>query len=150
MRRLGILVALCVAAAALVVGFGAQFNGTDAYPDAGAIDADYDAHVGETVHVWGEVTATDDGRVVVTADSLSLRVTDPTAADVEVGDQVQVYGELAPDRRLVTVAYDVQSPDSLNAMYAVSVAGIALAGGAFLRRWRVDLDRRAFVPREGE
>lgn len=142
--------ALCVAAAALVVGFGAQFNGTDAYPDAGAIDADYDAHVGETVHVWGEVTATDGGRVVVTAESLSLRVTDPAAADVEVGDQVQVYGELAPGRRLVTAAYDVQSPDSLHAMYAVSIVGIALAGVAFLRRWRVDLDRRAFVPREGE
>jgi hypothetical protein len=35
-------------------------------------------------------------------------------------------------------------------MYLVSLVGIALAGGAFLRRWRVDSDRWAFVPREGE
>lgn len=145
-----LLVALCLAAAALVVGFGAQFNGTAVYPDAAEIDADYGAHVGETVHVWGKVTAVDDGRVVIAADTLSLRVTEPTSETVDVGDQVQVYGRLEPDRRLRTTAYDVQSPGALRRMYLVSLVGIALAGGAFLRRWRVDSDRWAFVPREGE
>jgi hypothetical protein len=149
-RRLVILAGLCVAAAALVVGFGVQFEGTDAYPDAEGIDADYDAHVGETLHIWGEVTAAEEGHVVVTADALSLRVTDPGPDDVAVGDQVQVYGRLAPDRRLVTTASDVQSPEALRNMYAVSVVGIVLAAGSFLRRWRVDTDRWAFVPREGE
>jgi hypothetical protein len=149
-RRLVILAGLCLAAVALVVGFGAAFNGTDAYPDAGEIDADYDAHVGETVHLWGEVTAIESGDVIVAAGTLSLRVTDPGPRDVAVGDQVQVYGRLTPDRRLVTTAYDVQSPGALRNMYAVSVVGIALAGGAFLRRWRVDTDQWAFVPREGE
>lgn len=150
MRRLVILAGLCLVLGALVVGFGGQFNGTDTYPDAGSIDADYDAHVGETLHVWGAVTATEDGRVVVTADTLSLRVTEPEAAAVSVGDQIQVYGRLAPGRRLVTTAYDVQSPDAIRNMYLVSIAGIALVGGAFLRQWRVDTDRWAFVPREGE
>jgi hypothetical protein len=149
-RRLAILVGLCVASAALVVGFGAQFNGTDAYPDAAAIDAEYGAHVGERVHIWGTVTATEDGSVVLTADPLSLRVTDPGPRDVAVGDQVQVSGRLAPDRRLVTTAYDVQSSDALRNMYLVSIVGIGLAGGAFLRRWRPDTDRWTFVPREGE
>ena len=149
-RRLVILVGLCLAASLLVVGFGAQFNGTDAYPDATAIDADYDAHVGEAVHIWGEVTATDGRRVVVTADTLSLRVTEPAAGEVAVGDQIQVYGRLAPDRQLLTTAYDVQSPDALRSMYAVSIVGITLAAGSFLRRWRVDTDRWAFAPREGE
>ncbi|SMP05034.1 hypothetical protein [Halobellus salinus] len=150
MRRLVILLGLCLAAAALVVGFGVQFNGTDAYPDAEGIDADYDAHVGETVHIWGEVTAAEKGYVVVTADTLSLRVSDPAPDDVAVGDQVQVYGRLAPGQRLVTTASDVQSPEALRNMYAVSIVGIALAAGSFLRRWRVDTDRWAFVPREGE
>jgi len=149
-RRLLILVGLCLAAGMLVVGFGAGFNGTDAYPDAGAIDADYDAHVGETLHVWGDVTAIEDGHVVVTADTLSLRVTAPGPGDVSVGDQIQAYGRLTPDRRLVTTAYDVQSPAALRNMYAVSIVGIGLAGGAFLRRWRVDTDRWAFVPREDD
>ena len=145
-----ILVVLCLAAAVLVAGFGVQFNATDAYPDAGAIDADYGAHVGETVHIWGTVTATDGGQVVVTADSLSLRVSDPDPDEVTVGDQLQVYGQLASGRRLATTAYDVQSPEAIRSMYGVSLVGIALAGGAFLRRWRVDTDRWAFVPREGE
>jgi hypothetical protein len=145
-----ILVGLCLVATALVVGFGLQFNGTDAYPDAGAIDADYDAHVGETVHIWGTVTATDEGQVVVSAGTLSLRVTEPPPEAVAVGDQIQVYGRLAPGRRLVTTASDVQSPEAIRNMYGVSLVGIALAGGAFLRRWRVDTDRWAFVPREGE
>jgi len=145
-----IVLGLCLAAAALVVGFGVQFNGTDAYPDADAIDGDYDAYVGETLHIWGEVTAAESGSVVVTTDRLSLRVTEPAPREVDVGDQIQVYGEVAPDRRLVTTAYDVQSPDELRTMYLVSIVGIALAGAAFLRRWRVDTDRWAFVPREGE
>ncbi len=150
MRRLATVLVLCVALGGLVVGFGSQFNGTDAYPDAAAIDANYDAHVGETVHIWGEVTTADSGTVVVTADSLSLRVTGPTAGDVAVGDQIQVYGRLATDRRLIATAYDVQSPGGLRRMYLVSIVGIALAAGAFLRRWRVDIDQLAFVPREGE
>lgn len=150
MRRLVLLLGLCLAAAILVVGFGAWFNGSDVYPDSGEIDANYDTYVGETVHIWGEVTTADGGTVVVTADSLSLRVTDPGAGDVAVGDQIQVYGRLAADRLLVTTAYDVQSPGELRRMYLVSIVGIALAAGAFLRRWRVDTDRLAFVPREGE
>ncbi|MBB6645514.1 hypothetical protein [Halobellus ruber] len=150
MRRSVLLVALCLAAVALVVGFGAQFNGTDAYPDAAEIDADYGAHVGESVHIWGEVTAVDGEGVVVTAGTLSLRVTEPAGGNVEVGDQLQVYGQLRPDRRLRTTAYHVQSPGELRRMYLVSILGIALAGGTFLRRWRVDSDRWAFVPREGE
>ena len=142
---------LCFAAAALVVGFGAWFNGTDTYPDAEAIDANYGAHVGETAHIWGEVTATDGERVVITAaDTLQLRVTEPTADEVAVGDSVQVYGRLRPDRRFDTTAHHVQTSGALRNMYAVSVVGIALAGGAFLRRWRVDTDRWAFVPREDE
>lgn len=149
-RRLAILLVLITAAGGLVVGYGAQFNGTDVYPDAEAIDADYDAHVGATVHIWGEVTAAENGEVVLTADALSLRVSAPTAREVEVGDQVQVYGRLAPERRLVTTAYDVQTAESLRDMYFLSVVGIGLAGGAFLRRWRVDTGRCAFVPREGE
>ena len=142
--------ALCVAAAALVVGFGAQFNGTDAYPDAGAIDADYDAHVGETVHVWGEVTAVDDETFVVTSGPLTLRVEGSLPPDIAPGDGVQVYGTLTSDRRVVSASHHAQSSEAIGRMYLVSVVGIALAAGAFLRRWRVDTHRWAFVPREEE
>ena len=150
MRRLVALLVLGVVAGALVVGFGAAFNGTDAYPDADAIDAEYASHAGETVHLWGEVTAVDGGTVVRVGDTLSLRVSDPQPEAVAVGDGVQVYGTLRSDRRFDTAAYHVQTPDEVRNMYLVSIVGIVLAAGAFLRRWRVDTDRWAFVPQEGE
>lgn len=150
MRRLARLLLFGLAAAGLIVGFGAGFNGTDAYPDAAAIDADYATHVGETAHLWGEVTAVDSETVVRVGDTLSLRVSDPPPEEVAVGDGVQVYGTLQSDQRFETAAYHVQSPEEQRNMYLISIVGIALAAGAFLRRWRVDTDRWAFAPREGE
>lgn len=150
MRRLVLLAGLCLAAAVLVVGFGVWFNGSDAYPDPEAVDANYDAYVGETVHVWGEVTAVDDETFVVTSGPLALRVEGSLPPDIAPGDGVQVYGTLTSDRRVVSASHHAQSSEAIGRMYLVSVVGIALAAGAFLRRWRVDTHRWAFVPREGE
>ena len=138
MRRLVLLAGLCLAAAVLVVGFGVWFNGSDAYPDPEAVDANYDAYVGETVHIWGEVTA------------VTLRVEGSLPPDIAPGDGVQVYGTLTSDRRVVSASHHAQSSEAIGRMYLVSVVGIALAAGAFLRRWRVDTHRWAFVPREGK
>jgi hypothetical protein len=149
-RRLVLLAGLCLAAAVLVVGFGVWFNGSDAYPDPEAVDANYDAYVGETVHVWGEVTAVDDETFVVTSGPLALRVEGSLPPDIAPGDGVQVYGTLTSDRRVVSASHHAQSSEAIGRMYLVSVVGIALAAGAFLRRWRVDTHRWAFVPREGE
>lgn len=150
MRRLVLLAGLCLAAAVLVVGFGVWFNGSDAYPDPEAVDANYDAYVGETVHIWGEVTAVDDETFVVTSGPLALRVEGSLPPDIAPGDGVQVYGRLTSDRRVVSASHHAQSSEAIGRMYLVSVVGIALAAGAFLRRWRVDTHRWAFVPREGE
>ena len=126
------------------------FNGSDAYPDPEAVDANYDAYVGETVHVWGEVTAVDDETFVVTSGPLALRVEGSLPPDIAPGDGVQVYGTLTSDRRVVSASYHAQSSEAIGRMYLVSVVGIALAAGAFLRRWGVDTHRWAFVPREEE
>lgn len=150
MYRPVVIVGLCLALVALAVGFGVQFNGSDAYPDADAIDANYDAHVGETVHLWAGVVGERDGRLVVAVGSLRLQVTDPQPSAVEAGDLIQVYGELRPNRRLETRAYHVQTPDDRRYMYGVSLVGVTLTAAAFLRRWRVDLDRWQFVPREDD
>ena len=149
-RRLVLLAGLCLAAAVLVVGFGAWFNGSDAYPDSGEIDANDDAYVGEPVHIWGEVTAVDDETFVVTSDPLTLRVEGSLPPDIDLGDGVQVYGTLTSDRRVVSASYHAQSSEAIGRMYLASVVGIALAAGAFLRRWGVDTHRWAFVPREEE
>ncbi|WP_435185306.1 hypothetical protein [Halobellus sp. EA9] len=150
MRRLSIAFVLVIGLCALAVGFGVQFNGTDVYPDPAAIDADYAAHVGERAHLWTEAVGTENGRLVVETEGLYLRVSDPPPAAVEVGDHVQIYGTFGPDRQFETEAYHVQSAGGVWYMYGVSVVGIALAAGLFLRRWRIDPDQWRFVPRGGE
>jgi gamma-glutamylcyclotransferase (GGCT)/AIG2-like uncharacterized protein YtfP len=148
-RRLPILLALCALLGVLVVGFGAQFNGSPAYPSSQDIGDQYAAHVGDDVHLWGEVVGMENGLVVLEIQELSLAVTSPSPRAVDVGDSVQVYGTLEPDRRLETVAYHRQTAESLTRMYAVSVVGLALAAGAFLRRWRIDTETWQFAPRNG-
>lgn len=141
-------VALCLAVVALVVGFGVQYNGTATYPDSEAIAGNYDDYVGERVHLWGAVAGERDGSVVVNAGSLRLVLSAPPPSSVDPGDTIQVYGELRPGGRMETHSYHVQTPGGRRYMYGSSVVGIALTAGAFLRRWRVDLDRLWFVPRE--
>jgi hypothetical protein len=148
MRRFVAGVGLCLALLSLAVGFGVQFDGTPAYPDADAIDEHYEDHVGERVHLWAGVVGERDGAVVVRVRSLELVLSSPPPSSVAPGDLIQVYGELRPDRRMETHAYHVQSPSDRRYMYGVSVVGGLLAAGAFLRRWRVDVDRLRFVPRE--
>lgn len=150
MNRLSIGLALVVVLLALVVGFGVRFNGTDVYPDPAAVDDDYAAHVGDRAHLWTEAIGTENGSLLVETEGLYLRVSDPPADAVDPGDSVQLYGTLAPDRRFETSSYHVQPAGRILYMYGVSVAGIALAAGLFLRRWRVDVENRRFVPREGE
>lgn len=148
MRRFVAGGGLCLLLIALVVGFGAQFNGTDAYPDSAAVDDDYADHVGERIHFWGFVVGERDGSLLVDVGAFRLAVSAPPPSAADPGDQIQVYGELRPDRRMETHAYHVQTVGERRYMYAVSVVGLALAAVAFLRRWRVDADRLRFVLRE--
>ncbi|WP_251330176.1 hypothetical protein [Haloplanus pelagicus] len=150
MRRLVIGVALCLVLLTLVVGFGVRFNGSEAYPDPAAIDGNYATHVGETVHLWTGVAGERNGSLVVSAGPLRLQVTEPPPSAVDSGDLIQVYGVLRPGHRMDTTAYHVQTAADQRYMYAASVAGVALAALAFLRRWRVDVRGLRFVPREGE
>lgn len=85
MHRVAVGIGCCLALIALVVGFGAQFDGSDVYPDATDIDENYAAHVGERVHLWGVVAAERDGSVVVAAGSLRLTVSDPPPSSVDAG-----------------------------------------------------------------
>lgn len=147
-QRLVVGGVLCLCCLGLVVGFGHVFEGSSAYPDAVAIDANYDDRVGDRVHLWGVVAGEEAGRVVVRVGPLRLRVSEPPPSAVAPGDGIQIYGRLDPGERFETTAYHVQSSGRVVYMYGVSVVGGLVAAGAFLRRWRIDRERWAFVPRE--
>ncbi|MEZ3116199.1 hypothetical protein RYH80_09765 [Halobaculum sp. MBLA0147] len=156
-RRAAAVSVLLVVLAGLLVGYGVQFAGSSAYPDAGELASDYPEHVGERVHLWttvvavrsGGETATDGRRasVVVAADPLELVVVGLSPDTVSSGDHVQVYGELRPGRRIAVTETVVVSSQRRTSLYVVSVVGILFATGWFLRRWRLDTDRLVVVPR---
>lgn len=132
----------------LVVGYAGAFDGTDAYPDTAAIDANYERHVGERVHLWGTVVAERPAGVVVAFGPLRLTATNVPRAAVDPGDSVQVFGRLEPDHRITAQAYHVRTPADRTEMYGVSLLAGLLAAAGFLRRWRLDTDRWEFVPRD--
>lgn len=137
---------------ALLLAMTLHYGAVDArhdQSDAGrrAIVA-YDRHVGETVYFWGRVVSADGDSMVVSAGDRTLLVR--WEGEAPPGAAVQVYGRLEPGG-VVTAERVVVSPAAgLRYLYAVSVVGLAVAAVGFLREWRFDRDRLAFVPREGD
>lgn len=145
-RRLAAAVVLLALLFATTVHYGAL----DARHDRTEVDAqrlrDYEANVGEPVFFWGRVVGSDGETLQVRAASRTFGVR--TDRDPPPGSAVQVYGRLEPGREVTPERLVVSRPDALGRMYGVSVVGLLLAAAGFLRAWRVDLDRLAFVPRE--
>lgn len=147
-RVLGVVV-LVVLLAVLLVAFGGQFYGSSAYQNTANIDADYEAHVGEQVHLWGDIVAANEQRgVVFSTETLELTLTNVSPTAVDAGVRVQVYGELRPDRQMTVTRVVAARSGSRRWLYGVSVVGVGVATVAFLRQWRFDTDELAFVPRE--
>lgn len=106
-----------------------------------------DAHVGETVHVWAEVTRNDDALVVLVGDDTDLTVVGAETT-AEPGDVIQVYGTIQPDGTVAAERVVVSERTRLLRLYAVSIGALALTVVVFFRSWAVDLRRLVFVPRE--
>ena len=143
-RRLSLTLLFLIAAAALCVGYGATEDARSPYPMTDEIAADYEAHVGEDILVFGTVEAIDGGRVTITTDTdagpLSLTVSGVDRA-VQPGGVLQVYGRLEMghtiDATRIVVVND--SPGAELGKFAVSGLGALLFLGLFFRYWRVDL-----------
>jgi hypothetical protein len=146
----------------------------DVRTSVGAIEADYGAYVDRPVYLWLTVESASEERIVARSGGGSgaprVTVTGSDAADSPVGgpvvtsvaaataggaalspgDVIQVYGPLRPDYRVEAERLVVHDGANRLRMLLVSAAGGLLAVAAFLRRWRFDPRRAAFVPREGD
>jgi len=125
------------------------------YPSPGSIDAEYDAHVGETVFLLAEVAEIDDGsatlRVRGTGSPYELRAVG-LAPPITPGALIQVYGELGADRTVAVSNAVVVNPSRTAELtkYGLSALGAALALALFFWYWRVDLASLGFeVRRDG-
>lgn len=147
-RRVAFATVLVAVLLLMTVHYGA----VDARHDRRALGVhrvtDYDEHVGETAFVWGRVVRSEGETLVVRVSSQTLSVRTDSAAPP--GSAVQIYGRLEPGRVVAPERVIVSRSSALGYLYAVSAVGGLLAAAAFLRTWRFDRDRLAFVPREGD
>ena len=142
---LAVLVGLFVAA-----GTQTSDPGLNDYPGEDEVGPDPGAHVGQQVSLDGRVVGTDPLRMEVeygTGETFEVTVTgvDPT---VSAGDHLKAFGTLEAEGRLSADRVVVREPWELWYMYAVSFVGGLWVLARTVRRWRVDADRLAVVPRE--
>jgi hypothetical protein len=151
--RLLVVVCCLVTAGWLAVDYAAQADERGTYPSDRALAADFAAHDGERVFVWVEVTA-------VTADGVSgtfgpedtaVTVTDIDAGtDVDVGDELQVYGTARPDHRIDADRVVVSHGENRAYMFAASALAVLWTLGFLLLHWRPDRARVVLTPRTGD
>lgn len=119
------------------------------FPDDDEVGPTPEAYVGERVSLSGTVVATDPVVVEVEYGVDGTRTVTVTGvgATVDRGDSLRAFGTLTDDSTLSADRTVVREPWELRYMYGVSfLAGLWVLGRT-LRRWRVDVDRLAFVPR---
>lgn len=156
--RLLVAVVLFAALAGLMVWSGTLVYGStmDTYPAAYHVGPDPDRYVGERVVLRGEVVDADpvvvavvhpDGTTAFTVDDANdaIRNADRPHA---VGDRIEVFGTLTDSSTLVAERSIARRPWEFQYMYAVSLLGGLWTAARFVRGWRFDRDRLAFVPRE--
>jgi len=144
--RLSAVVLLLVCTLVLCVHYGATYDENWPHPTGDQLAEEPGGWDGEQVLLSGTVET-------VGEEQFSMRVeTDSgdvarvvavrgTGVDAEPGGTVQVFGELAEqgtvqhaDRVVVVVA----SPGYHPSKFGISVLGLGLVAGFFLRHWRID------------
>jgi len=102
-QRIVVAFLLLSALGGLFVHEDATSDAREPYPQPHELATDYERYVGETVLVYGTVTAVDGSDIVVDAESEGVTV-EPRVSGASVavrpGGVVQVYGELRPGQEM--------------------------------------------------
>ena len=156
--RLFVAVVLLVALGGLMVWSGtlSYDPAMNNYPNQGDVGPQPDDYLNQEVVLGGEVVDTDpviietrhsDGTTTFTltdANDALLTTDEP----LEEGDQVTAFGTLTDTSTLSTDRALTREPWETQYMYVVSFLGGLWVAGRFLRGWRFDRQRLAFVARE--
>ena len=149
-----ITVLLLTALGGLFVHYEATEDARARYPEPDELAADYDGYVGDTVLVFGRVTAVGDDALTIEAESegvtVELRVRGSSAA-VSPGGFLQVYGQLRPERTLTAQRVVVVNDNSGAEWYKYGVSLLGAIGFllAFARHWRIDTETLTVEARDG-
>lgn len=149
--RLLVVCLMLASAVGLLVQYERAEDAHTEYPTIAELESDYDGHVGSSHYFWGEVEATTANGFVTSYYEMRFEVVD-SDADVRVGDTVQVYGVVRPERTIAAERVVRSDPGGRTYMFAVSGVAALLTAGVFARRW--EFDRRTWSLRgrqsEGE
>lgn len=150
-RALAVLALLAVLGA-LFVGYGATpaDPARNDYANEEPLLDDYDAAVGESVELSGEVVGVDPVVIVVenpAGEPLELRITNVDEPVTE-GEDLRVFGTVEPDATIEAERTLVREPWESLYMYAASLLGGGWVFVRFVRGWRIDTDEWAFVQRD--
>lgn len=152
MRRVVSVVVLLSTLAGLCVHYGAVAAEKDPYPTGAQLASEYDQHIGDEYYEWVTVEQVDADSfsfAVQSSPPVLITVTERPAG-VNPGDVVQVYGTVAPDRRLVPTRLIESDRSNLRALYLVSAVAVLLTGSITRRYWRLHTTDWGLVPREPE
>lgn len=153
--RIGAVVVLLALTLALCVHYGATYDENWPHPTGDQLADEPGGWDGERVLLFGTVETVADDRFTMrvetdAGDVARIIEVRGTSTDAEPDGVVQVYGELAErgtvqhaDRVVVVVA----SPDLQLSKYGISLVGLLVLVGHFLRSWRLDVRRLAITPR---
>lgn len=158
--RLAVIVIAGLLTFGLGVHHGATFDTNWPHPTGDQLAEDIDGWDGEDVLLIGEVTTVlpeEEAVVIEIDDSHDEVVTevevDGVTAEVEEGGVIQVYGEL--DEAAYELSADAvvvvnREPSDERYKLGMSVLGVLVAIGFFLRHWRIEWRSLSFVDRRGE
>ena len=153
--RLGAVAIVLGLTLGLCVHYGATYDENWPHPTGDQLAKEPGGWDGEHVLLVGVVETSDENRFTMRVETDAgdvARVVEvrETSVDAERGGIVQVFGELTEqgtvqhaDRLVVVVAQPGYRPSK----FGISGLGLLLAGGFFLRYWRIDPRERAITAR---
>lgn len=148
-RVVSVVLLLCILCGLLVwAGTLAPDPDRNEFPNEDSVAVSYADYVGDRVQFGGTVVETDPLVVETTpTQGAPLRLTvESFDGDPTVGDEINLYGTLESDHRVVVIDSYTREPWEAYYMYAVSfIAGIWVLG-RFIRGWRFDRKTFAFEP----
>jgi hypothetical protein len=153
-QRALVAVLLLSALSGLFVHAEVTSDARSPYPAPHELAADYDSYVGETVLVFGRVTAASGETLTIDAESegvtIELRV-DEASASVTPGGTVQVYGELQSNQSMAAQQVVVVNESGGAEWYKYAVSAFGAIGFlvAFGRYWRIDTETWTVEGRDG-
>lgn len=153
--RLGAIAVLFVLTVASCVHYGATYDESWPHPTGDQLAEDPGGWDGEQVLLFGTVETIGGDQFTMTVETdagEAARVVEVRGSSVgaEPGGIVQVYGTLSEEgtvQQADRVVVVVESPDEQFSKYAISIVGLLVVAGFFLRHWRIDVWKLAFTAR---